>query len=271
MTASPGEPAPPRLPPNFVSRTRLLAQLERASSGRAVVVRAPAGYGKTALLADWARTSGGVAWSRARPGVGALLAQVTSALNAVPPPTRVVVDDVDELDASTVQVLADLVRRRQPDVRLVLAGRRMRVDGADVSTVEAEDLTFTPGEMSAFLQNCSVTLDPGRLRRLHARIGGCAAGLRLAALCLQAGEDPEHLLGALGDVDDSAAGEGDERTPDRALVLMMSTRRSLPQIADHLQVPVPVARRRMHATYVALGASSRRSAVLSARERGLLG
>ena len=60
------------------------------------------------------------------------------------------------------------------------------------------------------------------------------------------------MLGALGDVDDPAAGEGDERTPDRALVLMMSTRRSLPQIADHLQVPVPVARRCMHATYAAL-------------------
>ena len=271
MTGSSGETAPPRLPANFVSRTRLVVALERKSSAQTVVVRAPAGFGKTALLADWARTSGGVAWSRARPGFGALLAQVISALDALPPPTRLVVDDVDELDATTVQVLADLVRRRQPDVRLVLAGRRVEVDGAGVSTVEAEDLMFTPGEMSAFLQSCSVTLDPGRLRRLHERIGGCAAGLRLAALCLQCGEDPEHLLGALGDVDDPAAGEDDEQTPDRALVLMMSTPRSLPQIADHLQVPVPVARRLMHATYAALGASSRRSAVLTAQERGLLG
>jgi LuxR family transcriptional regulator, maltose regulon positive regulatory protein len=271
MTGSSGEPGPPRLPANFVSRNRLLAQLERASSGQAAVVRAPAGFGKTTLLADWARTSGQAVWSRARPGSGVLLAQVSSALDASLPPTRLIVDGADELDATTVRALAVLVRGRQPGVRLVVAGRRIRVDGADVCTVEAEDLAFTPAEMSAFLLSCSVVLDAGRLRRLHARIGGCAAGLRLAALCLQCGEDPEHLLGALGDVDDPVAGEGDERTPDRALVLMMSTHRSLPQIADHLQVPVPVARRRMHATYAALGASSRRSAVLSAQECGLLG
>jgi LuxR family maltose regulon positive regulatory protein len=53
----------PRLPPGFVARTRLTARLDEGLAGRMILVCAPAGFGKTALLAAWA--SGGprpVAW-----------------------------------------------------------------------------------------------------------------------------------------------------------------------------------------------------------------
>ena len=53
----------PRLPPGFVARTRLTARLDEGLAGRMILVSAPAGFGKTALLAAWA--SGGprpVAW-----------------------------------------------------------------------------------------------------------------------------------------------------------------------------------------------------------------
>jgi LuxR family maltose regulon positive regulatory protein len=53
----------PRPRPGFVARPRLTDRLTRAQGGELVLVCAPAGFGKTALLADWAR--GGrrpVAW-----------------------------------------------------------------------------------------------------------------------------------------------------------------------------------------------------------------
>src|SRR5438105_4370967 len=53
----------PMPPPGFVTRRRLAAALgEGLAKGRALVC-APAGFGKTALLADWARGGGQpVAW-----------------------------------------------------------------------------------------------------------------------------------------------------------------------------------------------------------------
>jgi LuxR family maltose regulon positive regulatory protein len=45
----------PRPPPGFVSRPRLLEGLQEGLARGLVLVCAPAGFGKTALLADWAR------------------------------------------------------------------------------------------------------------------------------------------------------------------------------------------------------------------------
>jgi LuxR family maltose regulon positive regulatory protein len=261
----------PHLPVNFVSRPRLLALLRSEVAARAVVLRAAAGFGKTALLVDWARASGNAAWLRPRaPGPTAVREQVVSALDTSPHLTHLVLDDADELDATTLGDLTDLVRHRRPGVRFVLAGRRLDVRGAGVSTVEAEQLAFTSGEASALMAAWGVVLDAQRLQRLRERVGGRAAGLRLAALCLRRGDDPEQLLGAIGDVDGGSAGHQGTWVLDPELVQMLSSHRSLVQIADRLCVPVPVARGRMHATYAALGASSRRSAVLAAQERGFL-
>src|SRR5690348_1929793 len=49
--------APPVRPPHQVVREALLSRLgEAASSRRLTLVHAPAGYGKTSLLAQWYRT-----------------------------------------------------------------------------------------------------------------------------------------------------------------------------------------------------------------------
>jgi len=53
----------PRSQPGFVRRERLVAALDEGLSRRVVLVCAPAGFGKTTLLADWARSGGRpVAW-----------------------------------------------------------------------------------------------------------------------------------------------------------------------------------------------------------------
>jgi ATP/maltotriose-dependent transcriptional regulator MalT len=53
----------PRLRPELLARPRLIDQLNWAAAHELVLVSTPAGFGKTTLLADWARTSGRpVAW-----------------------------------------------------------------------------------------------------------------------------------------------------------------------------------------------------------------
>jgi LuxR family maltose regulon positive regulatory protein len=52
-----------RPPPGFVPRRRLVEALSEGLARGRVLVSAPAGFGKTALLADWARGGGRpVAW-----------------------------------------------------------------------------------------------------------------------------------------------------------------------------------------------------------------
>jgi hypothetical protein len=63
----------PSLPPGFVARAELCAGLDAGAGAEVALVCAPAGYGKTLLLADWSRMSTGVdtAWvwgSRTRLG-----------------------------------------------------------------------------------------------------------------------------------------------------------------------------------------------------------
>jgi LuxR family maltose regulon positive regulatory protein len=48
---------PPRTPESLLSRERLLQRLDGAVSRRLTLLRAPAGFGKTTLLAQWYRTA----------------------------------------------------------------------------------------------------------------------------------------------------------------------------------------------------------------------
>ena len=141
--------------PGFVPRPRLTGAL----SGGLVLVCAPAGFGKTALLADWLRSGGRpAAWlsldagdndpvrfwrhvvaalDRARPGIGALLGPsssscdrlVTALINelaAQPGESEIVLvlDDYHLVDAQEVHAsMAFLLEHRPPGLHLVLASR----------------------------------------------------------------------------------------------------------------------------------------------------
>lgn len=55
--------AVPKQAPHYVLRTRLLKKLADSNNARLTVIAAPAGFGKTTLAAEWARShSNGVAW-----------------------------------------------------------------------------------------------------------------------------------------------------------------------------------------------------------------
>jgi LuxR family maltose regulon positive regulatory protein len=150
----------PRPQPGFVPRGRLVAALGQGLEKGRVLVCAPAGFGKTALLADWARGGGRpVAWlgldggdndparfwryavaalDRARPGlagrVGPLLSQsleglVTALINelaADPGPDEVllVLDDYHLVDSGPVhESVAFLLENLPPRLRAVVSGR----------------------------------------------------------------------------------------------------------------------------------------------------
>ena len=150
----------PRPQPGFVPRPRLVRALGEGLARGRVLVCAPAGFGKTALLADWADGSGRpVAWlgldggdsdparfwryavaalDRVRPGlaarVGPLLpgspeGLVTALVNelaadAGPDGVLLVLDDYHLVDSGPVhESVAFLLENLPPGVRVVVSGR----------------------------------------------------------------------------------------------------------------------------------------------------
>ena len=153
----------PRLQPAFVARPRLVGRLDEGLAHGLILVCAPAGFGKTALLADWAKRGRPVAWlsldpadndparfwrhavaalDRIRPGiserVGPLLGPpaprsyeglITALINefAARPgedESVLVVDDFHLIDSQPVHTsLEFLLVHLPPGLRLVLASR----------------------------------------------------------------------------------------------------------------------------------------------------
>ncbi|MDQ0380968.1 LuxR C-terminal-related transcriptional regulator [Amycolatopsis thermophila] len=224
----------PGLPADFVRRKELRERLASAVDAAGVtLVCAPAGYGKTLLLADWLAGPGrdARAWvslDRDDDSAEAFLAAVLSAVRAhvpvpvttAPPPgdtaaaVAVLVDAVAAAPGRLVlvldnvhavpgarHVLTALIRHQPHNLRLVLASRsdpplplaRLRVQGR-LAELRADALRFRRPEARELLERCGVTLPDGPLARLVTHTEGWAAGLRLAARSLRGGTDPEDFL-----------------------------------------------------------------------------
>lgn len=236
--------AVPHVPPRHVRRPRLLAILDAAQPDQLVVVTASAGYGKTLLLAEWvASRSDRVAWvslddddatahrfwsavldaltrCAAVPAGGALhrlvapaaaepdptfVRDLVDAVDALPVPLALVLDDVHELTtAGPLAALAALARERPRMLRLVLSGRsdprlpvaRMRLAG-ELCEIRARDLAFSTAEAEALLAAADVTVTPEQVGLLVDQTEGWAAGLRLAATSLRNEPDVGRFLADL--------------------------------------------------------------------------
>ncbi len=258
--------ATPKLPPEFVERAGLRAAL--ADAADLVLVCAPAGYGKSLLLADWARSStdADTAWVSLdrddndprrlwtsvvaavagcpsvpsagrrhtpwtwRPGAQpGFLAELVDALQSLPRPVRLVLDDLHELvDPEALHGIELLMRNRPAGIQLVLSSRfdpplalpRLRLAGR-LWELRADRMRFSGAEAATLLEKSGLCLTPAQVEVLYHRTGGWAAGLRLAALAVAQTPDHDGFLdqfsGNERSVADYLVGEVLSRLPEDTL------------------------------------------------------
>ncbi|SCG49407.1 LuxR family transcriptional regulator, maltose regulon positive regulatory protein [Micromonospora coxensis] len=132
--------APPAPPEPLLLRPRLTARLDAGAAGPVTLVRAPAGWGKTTLLASWARGTSepGPAWVQVEEGDSGerLWAYLAAALHGVAghepgPPLPATTPRPDQLEL----LAAALAAREQPVV-LVLDDLHRVVDPAALTGLE---------------------------------------------------------------------------------------------------------------------------------------
>lgn len=220
----------PPLPPQHVTRPRLLARLDQARDVPLILISAGPGCGKTVLLADWARRSRAqVAWLCPAPDDAtptrfrsllhrALRVPAEDITHPVPSQTRVidfvhsllgqlpagraplilVVDDAHVLaDQQIANILDKLVLSGHPRLHVVLSARS---DPAlplhryrlagAVQELRAADLAMTRQETQDLLTAHQVLLPVSALNVLAARTEGWAAGVRLAAMRMARSTSP---------------------------------------------------------------------------------
>ena len=202
-----------------VSRAALVNRLRAARSQSVLVLVAPAGYGKTTLLAQWARRDdrafafapldrrgtdsatlvGAVAdalRSLGGPDLdadGASVAALASALASTEMPFVLVLDDAHALDSDASDVVTALLKRIPEGSMVVLAGRaqplpslpRIRA-GGELLELTLHDLAFTRREARSLLRSMGIAVSDAQLDDVVERTEGWAEGVRLAGLSLRA-------------------------------------------------------------------------------------
>jgi LuxR family transcriptional regulator, maltose regulon positive regulatory protein len=167
----------------------------------------------------------------------AFLPLLVSGLAELPGAVMLVLDDVQEVtDATVLNGLEFLLRHAPPQLRVVLATRvdpplrlqRLLLSG-QLTQVRSADLAFTVAEVSDLLADggSQVALPEDDIAVLQARTEGWAAGLRLAALTLQAQPDPHRFVTELAGDDRSIAdylvGEVLDRQPEPLRSFLLRT------------------------------------------------
>ena len=183
----------------MVPRPGLVERLLETAAVPLVLVVAPAGYGKTTLLADWSRADARpFAWMalhEADNDPARFEKDVSRALERVNErePYVLVLDDVHVLRAAgSADVLRTLASRVPRGSQLVLASRgeppfqvaRLRAHRALVE-MRARDLAMTAPEAAALLALAGLDLAEREVETLVAKTEGWPAGLYLAAVSLR--------------------------------------------------------------------------------------
>ncbi|HEU5471345.1 MAG TPA: BTAD domain-containing putative transcriptional regulator [Actinophytocola sp.] len=248
-------------PGTSLARPRLFDRLAAGGETRLTTVIAPAGYGKTTLLADWAagqRTAWHTCTAEDReprpvvdhlarairaavpdlafsvPAVAgdphAIVAALCDALGSAR--LALVLDDVHvvrERDGSA-RVLEALCRHLPPTVRLILSSRRLAPfavqrlrDGGALLELTAAELAFTGPEVAALLAG-PLGLDGGWPARIHQATGGWPIAVRLAGEAVRHGQELSCLHRA-GPLFDYLATEIFDREPARTRDLLRTASR----------------------------------------------
>jgi LuxR family maltose regulon positive regulatory protein len=214
---------PPSRRPGLVPRRSLVRRLSAAAAGR-VVVEAPAGYGKTTVLGEWARDERrrlgwftadgfdddpiallaylaamlGAAGADVEPAVERLAREGASAepvvdelvraLEALDEPAAIVLDDLHRLADPDCAVILSTLVEHVPAHSLVVLVVRARTDlphdGAEVA-LTCDDLRLSDLEAGALLRANGVDLADADVSSLNARCRGWATGVHLAGLAIR--------------------------------------------------------------------------------------
>lgn len=229
-----GWPGLPERPRQFVSRGRLLDQLDATPDSPLVLVSAPAGTGKTSLVADWASTRspgrlewitfdhGEVLWpafldalerlgiaiptTSSLPGDAGLdphlRRQLAVAIASESEPLTVVIDGYDVSSATVAADVDFLLKHNGHRMRLVLLTRadpvlplyRYRLDES-MTEVRMADLALRDEEASALLAQMGVSLSAESVHELNTRTRGWVTGMRFAGKLLLDHADPDGDIG----------------------------------------------------------------------------
>jgi LuxR family transcriptional regulator, maltose regulon positive regulatory protein len=188
-----------------IVRTALLNRLRGAPDGSIVTIVAPAGYGKTTLLAQWAeRTRRPVLWAGFEPDDDAAeIVEARLAALAEEPGLLALLDDVHVLRSpAALESLKRLLGRRAPGATVALAARRrpqlplarLRAQGR-LLEIAADELALTGRDAETLLRRAGVLLPPQEAASLVERLEGWPAALYLAALSLRAGAQASAVGG----------------------------------------------------------------------------
>ena len=149
--------------------------------------------------------------ARGRAADHVFLLRLASALAAQDPPVTLVLDDLHAVtDPRVLDGLDFLLRHAGPGLRLVVCSRmdpllrlhRYRLAG-ELAEIRASDLAFSVAETALLLARHGRALSAGSLECLTRRTEGWAAGIRLAAISMDAHPDPDQFVKELI-ADDSA-------------------------------------------------------------------
>jgi LuxR family transcriptional regulator, maltose regulon positive regulatory protein len=212
----------PVVRPRSVARTALVNRLRASGSQPVVTLFAPAGYGKTTVLAQWAeRDSRPFAWVSiaADDDARSLVATIAAALGlrgtssslaprrlaraffSVERPMVLVLDEVEHLRSrECLDAVAGLMAHAPPGSTLVLAGRtrpdlpiaRLRAAG-QLFELEADELALSRRESVLLLREEGIDGAGEAEAEVIERSEGWAAGLQLGVLSLR---DPSVREGA---------------------------------------------------------------------------
>ncbi len=140
--------------------------------------------------------------ARGRAAQHAFLLRLLSALTAQDPPVTLILDDFHLLTEPKVLSGLDFaLRNAGPGLRLVISSRmdpllplhRRRLAG-ELTEIRTSDLAFTVSEAGQLMSQHGSQLSPDSLESLTRRAEGWAAGIRLAALSMDAHPDPDQFV-----------------------------------------------------------------------------
>jgi LuxR family maltose regulon positive regulatory protein len=201
---------PPRLPAGIVPRAALVRRLLACRDAPVATIVAPAGYGKTALLAEWAmRDDRPFSWPALDGGDGAATTvRSIEEAAASGAPQVIVLDDAALAPADAVADILQAAARLPRGVMLAVASRgdlpapigRLRAHRLMLE-ITRRDLAMGRLEAAMLLDGAGLRLDAEQVDLLLARTEGWPAALYLAALSVADASDAGAAIAAFDGAD----------------------------------------------------------------------